>query len=57
MTPEATAIAASMQTVEQVSADATLQTVERRTRAIAEVVESLRPLMALRSRRLRLWRY
>ena len=46
MTPEATAIAASMQTVEQVSADATLQTVERRTRAIAEVVESLRPLMA-----------
>ena len=46
MTPEATAIAASMQTVEQVSADATLQTVEQRTRAIAEAVESLRPLMA-----------
>ena len=46
MTPEATAIAASMHTVEQVSADATLQTVEQRTRAIAEVVESLRPLMA-----------
>ena len=47
MTPEATANAASMQTVEQVSADATLQTVEQRTRTIAEVVESLRPLMAL----------
>ena len=47
MTPEATANAASMQTVGQVSADATLQTVEQRTRSIAEVVESLRPLMAL----------
>ena len=47
MTPEATAIAASMQTVEHMSTDATLQTVEQRTRAIAEVTESLRPLMAL----------
>ena len=47
MTPEATAIAPSMQTVEQMSTDATLQTVEQRTRAIAEVTESLRPLMAL----------
>jgi hypothetical protein len=36
-----------MQTVENMSTDATLQTVEQRTRAIAEVTESLRPLMAL----------
>ena len=47
MTPEATAIPPSVQTVEHMPADATLQTVEQRTRAIAEVTESLRPLMAL----------
>jgi hypothetical protein len=46
MTPDATAIAASMQSVEHMSPDATWQTVEQRTRAIAEVTESLRPLMA-----------
>ena len=47
MTPEAPTITASTQTVDQMSADATLQTVEQRTRAIVEVTESLRPLMAL----------
>ena len=47
MTSEATTITASTQTVDQLSADATLQTVEQRTRAIVEVTESLRPLMAL----------
>ena len=47
MTPEATAIGPSMQTVEHISTDATWQTIEQRTRAIAEVTESLRPLMAL----------
>jgi hypothetical protein len=47
MTPEATAIAAtSMHTGDEVSAGATLQTIEQRTRAIAEVAEGLRPLMA-----------
>jgi hypothetical protein len=48
MTPEATAMAAtSMHTEDKVSAGATLQTIEQRTRAIAEVAEGLRPLMAL----------
>src|SRR5688500_11052150 len=47
MTPVATAIAPSVQTVERMSTDATLQTVEQRTHGIAEVTESLRPLMAL----------
>jgi hypothetical protein len=47
MTPEATAIAAtSMHTEDKVSAGATLQTIEQRTRAIAEVAEGLRPLIA-----------
>ena len=47
MTPEATAIAAtSIHTEDKVSAAATLQTIEQRTRAIAEVAEGLRPLMA-----------
>ena len=47
MTPEAIAIPArSIQSEEQVSAGAALQTIEERTRAIAEVVEGLRPLMA-----------
>lgn len=45
MTPEATAIAPSVHTEDQVSAGATLQTIEQRTRAIAEVAEALRPLM------------
>ena len=47
MTPEATASAASVHTGEHVSAGATVQTSEQRTRAIAEVAEGLRPLMAL----------
>ena len=46
MTRDTTAIAASMPTEEQASAGAT-QTIEQRTRAIAEVAEGLRPLMAL----------
>jgi uncharacterized protein DUF1641 len=47
MTLEATAIAAtSRHTEDNVSADATLQAIEQRTRAIAEVAEGLRPLMA-----------
>ena len=47
MTPEATAIAAtSIHTEDKVSAGATLQTIEQRTRAIADVAEGLRPLMA-----------
>ena len=47
MTPEATAIAAtSVHTEDKVSAGATLQTIEQRTRAIAEVAEALRPLLA-----------
>ena len=46
MTLEATAIAAtSMPTADKVPAGATLQTIEERTRAIAEVAEGLRPLM------------
>ena len=48
MTPEATAIATpSIHTADEAPADATLQTLEQRTRAIAEVAEGLRPLMAL----------
>ena len=48
MTPDATAMAApSMQTEDKVSAGATLQTIEQRTRAIAEVAEGLRPLIAV----------
>ena len=48
MTPEATAVAApSIHTEDKVSAGATLQTIEQRTRAIAEVADGLRPLMAL----------
>ena len=47
MTPEATAMAdPSMDTQEKVPATVTLQTIEQRTRAIAEVAEGLRPLMA-----------
>ena len=47
MTPEATATAPLTQAVEHMSTDATWQTVEQRTRAIAEVTESLRPFMTL----------
>jgi len=48
MTPEATAIATpSIHTEDKVPADATVQMLEQRTRAIAEVAEGLRPLMAL----------
>jgi hypothetical protein len=46
MTPEATAIAGSMHTEEALSPGAALQTIEQRTRAIAEVAEALRPLTA-----------
>ncbi|HEU4996460.1 MAG TPA: DUF1641 domain-containing protein [Gemmatimonadaceae bacterium] len=47
MTPEATAIVAtSIHTEDKVSAGATLQTIEQRTRAILEVAEGLRPLIA-----------
>jgi hypothetical protein len=47
MTPEATAMAdPSMDTQDKVPVAATLQTIEQRTRAIAEVAEGLRPLMA-----------
>jgi len=47
MTPEATVMAAtSMHPEDTVSAGATLQTIEQRTRAIAEVAEGLRPLIA-----------
>ena len=45
MTAEATAIAAATHTEEQVSAGATLQALEQRTRAIAEVLQGLRPLI------------
>jgi hypothetical protein len=48
MTLEATAMAEpSMDTEDKVSADATLQTIEQRTRAIVDVAEGLRPLMAI----------
>ena len=48
MTPDATAVAAiSTATTESVPAAATLQTIDERTRAIAEVAEGLRPLIAL----------
>lgn len=48
MTPEATAIAATSTDIEsQLPAAVHLQAIEQRTRAIAEVTESLRPLMAL----------
>jgi hypothetical protein len=48
MTPEATAVApTSLQPTDRAQAAATLQTIEERTRAIAEVAEGLRPLMAL----------
>lgn len=46
MTPEATAIAASTHTEEQEAAGAAVQTAEQRARAIAEVAEGLRPLIA-----------
>ena len=47
MTPEATAMVdTSMDTADKLSAGATLQTIEERTRAIADVAERLRPLMA-----------
>jgi Protein of unknown function (DUF1641) len=47
MTPEAPAIAAtSMPAEDKVSAGAALETIEQRTRAIAEVAEGLRPLIA-----------
>ena len=47
MTPEATAMAAtSMHTEDTMSAGATLQTIEQRTRAIAEVAQGLEPLIA-----------
>ena len=48
MTPEATAVAAtSLQASDTASAGAALQTIEERTRAIAEVADTLRPLIAL----------
>ena len=48
MTPDVTAVARlSMATTESQPAAATLQTIEERTRAIAEVAEALRPLIAL----------
>ena len=48
MTPDATAMAApSTHTEDKVSAGATLQTIEQRTRAIAAVAEGLRPLIAV----------
>ena len=48
MTPEVTAVAPiSMPTTAGQPAAATLQTIEERTRAIAEVAEGLRPLIAL----------
>ena len=47
MTPEATAMVdTSMDTADKLSAGATLQTIEERTRAIADVAKRLRPLMA-----------
>jgi hypothetical protein len=46
MTPEATAVAASARTPDAASSDA-WQTIEERTRAIAEVTDGLRPLLAL----------
>lgn len=56
MTPEATAIAAaiSVDTEDTVSAGAiTLQTIEQRTRAIAEVAEGRRRLLAFAEQALR----
>ena len=48
MTPEVTAVAPiSMPTTESEPTAATLQTIEERTRAIVEVAEGLRPLIAL----------
>ena len=48
MTPEATeTLAASTPAEDTVSAGATLHTIEQPTRAIAEVADGLRPLMAL----------
>ena len=48
MTPEVTAVAPiSMPTTASEPAAATLQTIEERTRAIVEVAEGLRPLIAL----------
>jgi hypothetical protein len=48
MTSDAPAIAAaSMQTGDTVWGGATLETIEQRTRAIADVAEGLRPLIAL----------
>ena len=48
MTPEVTAVAPiSFQTTDSEPAPATLQTIEERTRAIADVAEGLRPLIAL----------
>ena len=48
MTPDATAVAPiSMPTTASEPAAATLQTIEERTRAIVDVAEALRPLIAL----------
>jgi hypothetical protein len=48
MTPEATAVVATpIQASDNAPAAAILQTIEERTRAIAEVAQGLRPLMAL----------
>ena len=47
MTPEATAAIASPPAGQDASGGATLRTIEQRTRAIAEVAEGLRPLIAL----------
>jgi uncharacterized protein YjgD (DUF1641 family) len=48
MTPEAIAVpAAPSQTPDEASSGAALQTLEERTRAIADVADGLRPLLAL----------
>ena len=47
MTPELTAVAPIPMPTTESEPAATLQTIEERTRAIAEVAEGLRPLIAL----------
>jgi hypothetical protein len=47
MTPEATAVAPASTSTADLASSATLHAIEERTRAIAEVAEGLRPLIAL----------
>ena len=47
MTPEAIAVAPASTSTADLAPTVTLQTIEERTRAIAEVAEGLRPLIAL----------